>query len=482
MLEQLRARLAELHESRAAAITAMETAAAPAETESRSLTVEEDTAFDEARSQVIAIDADIETVAAQVAELEQIEARSAALAERGVAFQVNAGRTKEDPYGEVRRDAGTAELRGRVERALEVERGVTDAERSQVLDLVASLDVGDDHGDRVARHIIATGRPEYRSAFGKLMAERGAEIVPEEARALQEARAASLTGNAGGFAVPYVIDTTIINTNAGSVNPMRQIATVRSITTNVWQGVSAGAVTASWDAEAAEVSDDTPTLADPSITAHKGQAFVPFSIEVGQDWVGMEADVRMMFAEARDDLEAAAHFTGSGSGQPTGIVTALDGGASEVAPGVAETFAAGDVYALETALAAKYRNRASWTANKAIYNTIRQFDSNGGSAMWERIGAGQPGQLLGYNAFEASAMDAGFDAAADADNFLLILGDFAYYYIVDRVGMSVELVPHLFATGNNRPSGQRGLLAHFRTGGGCVNIDAFRMLNVATAA
>lgn len=483
MLEQLRARLAELHESRATAITAMEAATAPAETESRSLTADEDTAFTEARSQVLAIDADIESVSAQVDELEQIEARSAALAERAP-FNVNAGRTKEDPYGEVRYDTGTAELRGRVGRALETERGLSDEERSTVEALVARVDQGEDHGDRLARHIIATGRPEYRTGFSKVMSGHPEMVLPEEARALQEARAASLTGNAGGFAVPYTIDTTIIDTGAGSVNPMRQIATVKSITTNKWTGVSSAGVTASYKAEAAQVGDNAPTLAAPTIDAERADAFVPFSIEVGQDWVGMESDIRAMFQVAKDDLEAVKFFTGAGSGseEPTGIVTALDGTASEVAPGTAETFASGDVYALETALPAKHRTRASWTANKAIYNSIRQFDTNGGSAMWERIGAGQPSQLLGYSAYEASAMDGAFDAAADADNFLLILGDFSKYYIVDRIGMSVELVPHLFATANNRPSGQRGLLAMWRNGGGCVDINAFRMLNVATAA
>ena len=480
MLEELRRRLAALATERAAAVEAMEAAAAPAGAEERSLTDDENTAFDEARAAVIALDERASQLETQIAELEQIEARTRQ--QDSVApFNVNAGRSKDDPYGEVRYDTPGVELRGRVERALEIESGLSDDERSQVQRLVADVDRGEDHGNRLARHIIATGRPEYRSAFGKLMAERAAEILPEEARALQEARAASLTGADGGFAVPYVIDTTIINTNAGSVNPMRQIATVRSITTNVWQGVSSGGVTASWDAEAAEVSDDAPTLDNPSITAYKGQAFVPFSIEVGQDWVGMEPDVRAMFAEARDDLEAAAHFVGTGTGQPTGIVTALAGSASEVAPTTAETFADADVYALETALAARDRTRASWTADKAVYNDVRQFDTAGGAKLWERIGAGQPAELLGYPALEASAMDAGFDAAATADNYLLILGDFRYYYVVDRIGMSVELVPHLFGA-NRRPTGQRGLLAHWRTGGGCVNIDAFRMLNVATTA
>ena len=40
----------------------------------------------------------------------------------------------------------------------------------------------------------------------------------------------------------------------------------------------------------------------------------------------------------------------------------------------------------------------------------------------------------------------------------------------------VELVPHLFHTDNNRPSGQRGWFAHARIGGNSVNDLGFRLL------
>jgi HK97 family phage major capsid protein len=480
MLEQLRARLTELHESRAAAITAMEAATAPAETETRNLTDDETVAFDEARATVISIDEQTSTLESEIADLEQIAERSARIAERAP-FQINNGVTREDPYGEVRRDASPAEMRGRVESILESERSLDGDASERVLDLVETHDRGMNSDNKVARHIIATGRPAYRSAFGKLVTGRPETLTPEESHAINEVRAATLTGSAGGAAVPYVIDTTMIDTNAGSVNPMRQLATVKTITTGTWTGVSSAGVTASWDAEAAEVSDDAPTLVAPTIDAEKGQMFVGGSSEVFDDWAGMEQDIRGMFSVARDNLESDGFTTGTGSGQPTGIIKALDGTASEVAPGTAETFAVGDVYALETALAARHRAGASFMANKAVYQLVRQFDANGGADMWERIGAGQPAQLLGYNAYENSSMDGAFDAAATADNFLLLLGDFKKFYIVDRLGMTVEYIPNLFGA-NNRPTGERGLLAHFRTGSGCVDINAFRLLNVATAA
>ncbi|MGV7778876.1 phage major capsid protein, partial [Mycobacterium kansasii] len=78
--------------------------------------------------------------------------------------------------------------------------------------------------------------------------------------------------------------------------------------------------------------------------------------------------------------------------------------AAEVAPKTAETFALADVYALQGALPARFRSAASWLANNITYNTIRQFDTAGGAAMWERIGADRPALLLGKPAGEAEAL------------------------------------------------------------------------------
>ena len=49
------------------------------------------------------------------------------------------------------------------------------------------------------------------------------------------------------------------------------------------------------------------------------------------------------------------------------------------------------------------------------------------------------------------------------------------YMIVDRVGMQVELTPHLFGQ-NRRPTGQRGLYGYARVGGGVTNENAVRRL------
>lgn len=378
------------------------------------------------------------------------------------------GRTDEQVAGDIR---------SRALDAIERMPATTDKRRKVLTTMVERFD--NDKGD-IARHVLIASDPEYMRAFSKLFrgfartgSAAGVQLSAAESEAVQ--RAMSLTDAQGGFLVPQQLDPTLILTADGSVNPFRQIARKVTATGDRWDGVSAGNAAWSWDGEAVEVSDDSVAIANPNITIHKAQGFIPFSAEVQADAVNFTQDLGMVLAGGKDDLEAAAFATGSGAGQPFGIVTSLTGTASVVASAGADTFAVGDLYNVEEALPAKYRTRAEWTANKAIYNDVRQFGTSDSHALWERIGAGQPAKLLGYNAHEASAMDGVINATLD--NFVLVLGDWQYYVIADRLGMTLELIPHLFGA-NRRPTGQRGFFAYYRTGADSVHDGAFRMLNV----
>ena len=67
-------------------------------------------------------------------------------------------------------------------------------------------------------------------------------------------------------------------------------------------------------------------------------------------------------------------------------------------------------------------------------------------------------------------------------NYVAAVGDFRQYMIVDRIGMSVELVPHVFqATGANTPAyplGERGVYAIWRNSAIVLTPSAFGLLKV----
>lgn len=383
-------------------------------------------------------------------------------------------------YGRSLEEVGT-ELRARALAAVERMQGASDDVREAATNI---LERWDDKSSTLARQALLTSSPAYLRAWSKMAQNpHQAMLSRDEQRALDAVRAVTVgTDNQGGYLVPFQLDPTVIITSNGSLNDIRRFARQVVATGDVWHGVSSAAVEWSWDAELEEVSDDSPTFGQPAIPVRKMQGFVPISIEALADAQNITQTVATLLAEGKDELEAETLITGTGTGnQPTGIVTALDGTAAEVSPATAETFALADVYSLYGALPARHRRQASWLANNLVYNRIRQFDTAGGAGLWASVGQDQPERLLGRPVGEAEAMDGTWDTSATADNFVAIFGNFQHFVIADRIGTTVEFIPHLFGS-NRRPNGSRGWYAYARMGAGVTNVNAFRMLNVATAS
>ncbi|MCQ4360634.1 phage major capsid protein [Mycobacterium gordonae] len=340
------------------------------------------------------------------------------------------------------------------------------------------------------RYAAAAGSEHYERAFAKLLANPThghLTWTPQEADAyraadavLTEQRAMSTSDSAGGYLIPLTLDPAVLLSSNGSTNPLRQISRVVQTISDTWQGVTSAGVTAEWIAEASEVADASPTLGSPSIPVHKADAFVPFSFEVEGDAIGFMSELAALLQDGADQLTATAYTTGSGTGQPKGVITSLVGGSSIVTSDGSEALAASDMYKVQNALPPRFQPRAVWNANLAILNTIRQFETSNGALKFPEL-AQNPPMLLGRAVHENSNMDGSINAAATENNYTLLYGDFTQFVIVDRVGNTLELVPHLFGN-NRRPTGQRGALLWFRTGSDVVIPNAFRLLSIPTTA
>jgi HK97 family phage major capsid protein len=353
-------------------------------------------------------------------------------------------------------------MRDRALRAVELRgsfagRDKTEAQ-AHVIDLI---DNHDDEQGSIAQRVLQTGSPVYKRAFMK--ATVGRPLTSEEQRAL------SLTSANGGYAVPFDLDPTIIGTSSGSINPLRQISRVIPITGDEWRGVTSAGITTAYAAEATETTDNAPTLGPATISTEKAQAFIPFSIEIGMDWQGMQADLARLLQESKDDLEATKFTVGSGTNEPFGVITGATTTVNATAAGV---FDLEDLYRLAAALPPRHRPNASFMGELTILNKIRQFDTAGGAGIWaDNLTLGNPAQLLGRPVYENSAMATVTTVGA----LFLIVGDFSRFVIVDRIGLQVELIQHLVGT-NHRPTGQRGLYAFWRNGSKVVDAGAFRVL------
>lgn len=335
------------------------------------------------------------------------------------------------------------------------------------------------NGD-IARRILVTENEHYRDAWMKLVTRQHPQLTQEEQRALsafEEYRAmAEGTDSAGGYGVPVFIDPSIILTAQESGNPFLLLARQVTVNTKAWKGVSSAGVSWSFDAEAAQVSDDSPTLAQPSVDVHMARGFIPYSIEVGMDYPAFAAEMSRLLAEGYDELLVDKFSRGSGSGEPKGIITALDANTNvEVVSTTDGAFGQEDIYKVWKALPQKYRRRAAWMMSVDVNNRIRQFGTaNVFHAFTENLPAEWADTLFGKAVFESPYFP-DFSGTTGAEN-RLVVGDWSNYVIARNGGMSVELVPHLFHTDNNRPSGQRGWFAYSRIGGNSVNDLGFRLL------
>lgn len=332
----------------------------------------------------------------------------------------------------------------------------------------------DDQGE-LARRIIAVGSPLYNRAFGKFVTQQ--PLTSEETRALATY---TNSGADGGYAVPVQLDPTLISTDDGVANDIRSIARVETITGQEWKGVTSDAVTVARVAENTAVTEDAPSLGQPRVVPTSVKGLIKFSIEVGQDWNSLQSEMGRLLSDAKAVEESTSFITATGNGitAPEGVVGGL-AGSSRVPTATGDVFAIGDIFSLTGALPPRFRTgRASFLANRAIYDDVRLFgagDDIGMGAVWvDSLQAGNPSRLVGYNAYEASSMD----ATTGNDEDFLLFGDFKQFIIVDRVGMSIELIPHMF-DGDGKPTGTRGIWAMWRNSSAILVDNAFRLLTAA---
>lgn len=326
----------------------------------------------------------------------------------------------------------------------------------------------------VARHVLLTGSDAYRSAFDEYLRSQGhPNYTAEEAAAVRASL--SLTSANGGYTLPFLLDPTLIHTGAATKNPIRRLARVETGTQNVWHGVTAGAVTTYWVAENTAMTDGSPTFGGPAVAAAKLTAYVTASYEVFED-SNLQAQLPGLIGEAFDYAEGTAFVTGSGSGAPKGIVTAISATAGSTVTattrGAFTTASAVDVFALLNAVAPRFEDSATWVANKATFNTIKQMSTGSqGSYFWSDFNAGQGAPLLGSPIAASSDMS----AATTSGTVLIVLGDFSRFLVYDRIGTQVEFVQNV-VDGSGLPLGSRGLIAHKRVGSDCLDLNAFRFL------
>lgn len=323
-----------------------------------------------------------------------------------------------------------------------------------------------------ARMMMATGSPEYMSAFRSWLKSQGSPVyTAEEAQAVRASL--SLTSANGGYALPFLLDPTLIHTGAASKNPIRKIARLESGTQDKWNGVTVAGVTTYWTPEANAFTDGTPALGGVQVDAAKLTAYVTGSFEIFQD-SNLLNQFPGLIGEAIDYAEQDAFVSGSGTDAPKGIVTCLSGTAgvtvTATTRGTFSSASYGDTLALLNAVPTRYEDSATWLMNKATRLTInQQIIGTGGVVVSEMLTS--QGTLLELPVVKASNMA----SATTSGNAMIVLGDFSQFIVYDRLGVTLEFIQNV-TNSSGVPIGQRGLVAYKRVGSNVADQNAFRYL------
>lgn len=359
------------------------------------------------------------------------------------------------------------------------ERADQDAVRADLHKLMAQID----DPDKLARHILATGHPVYQRAVVKGSA--GLDLYADEQRMLSgNVRAQTITsGPAGGFAVPFTLDPNLVLTSDGVTNPVRQISRVERTTTGKWHGITSAGVTASYTAtEGDEAPAASLTLAQPELEVVEASAFAEYSIRAELSWGSLQASLARAFQDAKDTLEARKFISGTGTGEPNGVVATLSPSSNVWVGG---SFGVEDLFNLKSRginhLPPRFQPRASFLGNSSIYDEVRLLSvpNVGTGTVWaDSIRDGTPDRLLGKPAYEASEMDSDLSSSG---NDVLVYGDFSNYLILDLVGLTIEVVQHVFG-GAGRPKTRRGALAYWMNNSLILTSNAFRKLRTGTGS
>jgi HK97 family phage major capsid protein len=371
--------------------------------------------------------------------------------------------------------------------------------QDRLSDLVRSR-TSDCDGKAVARHVVVTSSDPYVRAFAKSLAYAHPAFDPDEGAAVRayrsiapkatwEERAAG-EGGSFGLAVPVMIDPAITISATLDDAPILQYARTVFTTTDVWKGITSAGTGFTLPGEGVVVADGSPAFTQPSVTIFAAKDFVPFSIEVSQDYPGFAAEIGRLFAaEYADRLSQDTTIGAGGSAAPMGIFTRMalttaGSGAAHVTVTTPGAICAADVRAVWQALPERAKNDPScaWLMSNSVWSQITALGApsvtNGLEPGAVQYPVGNAGPRLYGEPVIFSSYAPAFTNTSGTANYAVV-GAFHSYAIAQRVGgLTVELVPLVpNFPASNLPSGNRGFLAVARFGSDALDTASFRLLS-----
>jgi len=295
---------------------------------------------------------------------------------------------------------------------------------------------------------------EFLFCAGRAIASKGDNVDPR----LSMAHIVKTTGyheegdeSLGGYVVPEdvrtellkdALEANIVRSSGARVIPTnRDSVTLSRIVDNTHASRVFGNVLVYWLNEGETLTASNITIGQIKIPVHKLGALCYATSELLADAaVAFEAEITQNFGEGVAYFEDLACLTGSGAGQPKGILTS--GAAVAVTRAGASAISFAD--AVNMYVRQRYPARAVWVANQTALAQLLQMKDSGNSVIWINTGQGAtstpPGTLWGRPIKFTEKLPA-MGTAKD-----LSFIDFSRFIIVDRESLRVDRSDHVLFT------------------------------------
>ena len=314
--------------------------------------------------------------------------------------------------------------------------------------------------------------------FKRYIVRGAAGLVGEEARALQKD-----SDVAGGYlSAPIQWQAELIQTRDNAVF-MRQISRVLPpLATADSLGapsLDADPADPEWTSELAiGTEDSTMAFGKRELTPHPLAKFIKVSRTLlRRSTLSADAIVRERLAYKMAVVEENNYLNGSGAMRPLGIFVASANGIStarDVSTGNTATEIRFDgLKEAKYALKAQYRRGpgVAWIFHRDAVKQIDKLKDGNGQYIWQvSVLPGEPDRLLSYPVYESEYAPNTFTTGL----YVGMLGDFSYYWIVDALTMTVQVLVELYAGSN-----QVGYLTRLESDGMPVLEEAFSRLKLA---
>ena len=314
-------------------------------------------------------------------------------------------------------------------------------------------------------------QPVKSKAAPVIISERGDDPVKRfmayirGKAALQEG-----TDSEGGYLVPDEFLPRIIAKRDELSVPRQAGAMVVQTSRDVLNVAAENSSMTTWTitVEEGAYDENEPTFSQAQITMYKFTKLLKISEELIEDQAAnLEAYIGEALGRSWAMTENQYTIAGSGVGQPQGILT---GGTAALTLDAVASISAAEIPELYHKLGEPYTPGAVWTMRNSTLGYLRGLTGN--SFMFQPTPAGGRGVLYEAPYILTDYMEAPLTASKKP----LAIGNWAFYCLAERRGMTIRRLNELYAA-----NGQVGILASVRMGGAVLQAEAFQYATAPAA-